>query len=57
MHRQQRMGCAVTDCENGQLAVDKAQTDAFDLILMDINMPVMDGFEACKQIHNILCEK
>ena len=38
-----RMGCVVTDCENGQLAVDRVQTDAFDLILMDINMPVMDG--------------
>jgi signal transduction histidine kinase/CheY-like chemotaxis protein len=46
----QRMGCDVTDCENGQLAVDKAQAEDFDLILMDINMPVMDGLSATRAI-------
>ena len=46
----QRMGCVVTDCENGQLAVDRVQTDAFDMILMDINMPVMDGLSATRAI-------
>ena len=46
----QRMGCVVTDCENGQLAVDQAQADTFDLILMDINMPVMDGLSATRAI-------
>ena len=46
----QRMGCVVTDCENGQLAVDQVQTDTFDLILMDINMPVMDGLSATRAI-------
>ena len=46
----QRMGCVVTACENGQLAVDKAQAEDFDLILMDINMPVMDGLSATREI-------
>lgn len=45
-----RMGCQVTFCENGQLAVDAVQTQVFDLILMDVNMPVMDGLTATRTI-------
>jgi CheY-like chemotaxis protein len=45
-----RMGCHVTFCENGQLAVDAVQTQLFDLILMDVNMPVMDGLTATRTI-------
>ncbi len=36
--------------ENGQIAVDRARNAAFDLILMDMPMPVMDGLEATKAI-------
>lgn len=45
-----RMGCQVSYCENGQLAVDQVQRETFDLILMDVNMPVMDGLTATRQI-------
>jgi signal transduction histidine kinase/ActR/RegA family two-component response regulator len=45
-----RMGCAVTFCEDGQQAVDLVQTQSFDAILMDVNMPVMDGLTATRTI-------
>jgi signal transduction histidine kinase/ActR/RegA family two-component response regulator len=36
----------VTEAENGAVAVELAQTQPFDLVLMDIQMPVMDGYAA-----------
>ncbi|MDH5446959.1 MAG: ATP-binding protein [Gammaproteobacteria bacterium] len=36
--------------ENGQLAIDKINEEVFDLILMDIQMPVMDGITATKTL-------
>jgi len=35
---------------NGLEAYQSAQVTNFDLIMMDLNMPVMNGFEACKKI-------
>ncbi|MCH5377792.1 MAG: ATP-binding protein, partial [Planctomycetes bacterium] len=40
----------VTLATNGREAVAKSQTESFDLILMDIHMPVMDGWEATRVI-------
>jgi CheY-like chemotaxis protein len=43
-------GATVTAVENGALAVQTAQEQQFDIILMDIQMPVMDGYTATQKI-------
>jgi signal transduction histidine kinase len=36
--------------ENGQIAVDKFEKEKYDIILMDIQMPIMDGYTATQKI-------
>jgi PAS domain S-box-containing protein len=43
-------GITVTHAENGQIALDLLEKNDFDLILMDLHMPVMDGIEATRII-------
>jgi PAS domain S-box-containing protein len=45
-------GIIVTHAENGQIALDILEKEDFDLILMDLHMPVMDGIEATRVIRN-----
>jgi CheY-like chemotaxis protein len=47
------VGVITTLAENGQEALDKAQEQAFDGVLMDIQMPVMDGYSATKAIRKL----
>ena len=44
--------CDIT--ANGKIAVEKLKTKSYDIILMDLQMPEMNGFEATEYIRNIL---
>jgi len=48
----EQLNAVVDHAENGQIAVDKAMKNAYDVILMDMVMPVMDGFEAVRELRN-----
>jgi CheY-like chemotaxis protein len=43
-------GCRVVEAANGQEAIELSQRGELDLILMDLNMPVLDGFTATLRI-------
>jgi two-component system, sensor histidine kinase len=45
--------CSSEAVEDGQQAVDRVQTGSFDLVLMDIKMPVMDGVQATRIIRGL----
>jgi|GEM_PF-2319239 len=48
----ERLKIPLTIVNNGQEALDMLMEDEFDLVLMDIQMPVMDGYTAIKQIRS-----
>jgi len=45
-----RQGHTVRVAENGKLAVERVKRENFDVILMDVHMPVMDGLTATREI-------
>lgn len=45
-----KLGCTVEIASNGQEAIEKASAKNYDLIYMDCQMPVMDGYEAAREI-------
>ena len=44
-------GYEVTEAENGMEAVSLCHSNDYDLIIMDVMMPRLDGYSACKEIH------
>jgi two-component system, sensor histidine kinase SagS len=45
-----KLGCEVVVAAHGAEGLDQLEQREFDLVLMDCNMPVMDGYEASRQI-------
>ena len=46
-------GYDVDEAENGMQAIDMVKNNDYDLIIMDVMMPKLDGYSACKEIKKI----
>lgn len=47
-HALRKLGCEVVQAEDGQKALDALDAGGFDMVLMDVRMPVLDGLEATR---------
>ena len=50
-------GFEVDMADNGKIAIEKLQTKYYDIILMDLQMPIMNGFETTEYIRNTMFSK
>ncbi|MEM7456033.1 MAG: ATP-binding protein [Planctomycetota bacterium] len=46
----EKAGCKLDEAENGQVALDQVEKNEYDAILMDMQMPVLDGFQATSRL-------
>lgn len=49
-HQLEENGYSVDEAESGEQAIEKLQNDRFDVVILDIRMPGMDGMEVLKHI-------
>ena len=49
-----KLGAVIAGALNGQEAIDLLKENKFDVVLMDLNMPVMDGYETTVYIRKVL---
>ncbi|MFP8965274.1 response regulator [Pokkaliibacter sp. CJK22405] len=48
-----QQGHTVTEADNGRDALSKIQGNKFDLVLTDVNMPIMDGITLCAELRKL----
>jgi len=51
------LGCVVSTADNGRTGIDAWRQTQFDVVLMDCQMPVLDGFEAARTIRRLERER
>ena len=52
-----KQGYLILQAENGNIGLEKFKTELPDMVMVDVNMPVMDGFEFCEQVAKLNLNK